>query len=221
MTPIFTEKNLNIDEKIGERLRQKRTVLNLSLNYTAKKTGIKLEYLIAMENENFDVLPKGLYRKNFLLKYANFLKINPKEFLNKSPFNKKQIDDGHNPFSRKKLSKNNFLVFPKIIRTIIIISIILAFFSYLFFFLIKAREVPELIIFHPETDILINENNIEVRGKTDPEAQLSINGNLIVLENDGHFSSDITLTKGINKIIIISQKKYSQENIIERQILVQ
>lgn len=221
MTPIFTEKNLNIDEKIGEKLRQKRTILNLSLHFVAKKTGIKLEYLIAMENENFDALPKGLYGKNFLIKYANFLKINPKEILNISPFKEKEMIDDDNPFSRKILGKNKFLVFPKIIRNTLLILIILAFFSYLFFFLIKARETPELTIFYPETDILINENIIQVEGKTDPEAQLSINGELIILEHDGYFSTDITLNKGINKLIIISQKKYSRENIIERQILVQ
>ncbi len=220
MTPIFTEKNINLDERVGERLRQRRTILNLSLYYISKKTGIKQEYLIAMENENFNLLPTGLYGRNFLIKYAKFLKLNPEEIIKKSPFKEKK-EGGHNPFSKKILNKNNFLIFPKIIRNILLIIIILLFFSYLFFSLIKAREVPELIIYSPETDILINENIVEVSGRTDPAAQLSINGELIVLEDDGYFLSNITLSKGINKIIIISQKKYSQENIIERQVLVQ
>lgn len=220
MTPIFTEKNLNVDEKIGERLRQARTFLNYSLDYVTNKTGIKKEYLIAMENENFNLLPKGLYGRNFLIKYTNFLKLNPKEIINQSPLNNKKINN-ENPFSKKILGRKNFLVFPKIIRNILLILIILAFFFYLFFYLIKAREIPELIIFSPETDIISHENTLNISGKTDPRAQLSINGQIIIIEDDGYFSTDITLANGINKIIIISQRKYSQENIIERQVLLQ
>lgn len=220
MTPIFTEKNLNIDEKIGEKLRHKRTVLNLSLDYIAKKTGIKKDYLIAMENENFDLLPKGLYGRNFLIKYANYLKINSKEVLNKSPYKNKD-KNFNNPFSKKKLTRKNFLIFPKLIRNLLIVLIILAFFSYLFFFFIKSREVPELIVFEPESDLIVNESLINISGKTDPEAQLSINGELIILENNGYFSTNITLNRGLNRIIIVSQKRYSRENRIERQILFQ
>jgi cytoskeletal protein RodZ len=220
MTPIFTEKNLNIDEKIGERLRQARTVLNFSLEHVAKKTGIKKEYLIAMENENFNLLPKGLYGKNFLLKYANFLKINPRELINQESLDNKK-ENNNNPFLKKILGKKNFLVFPKIIRNILLILIILAFFFYLSFYLLKAMELPELIIFSPETDILTHNNTLNISGKTDPDAQLSINGELIILENNGYFSTDISLASGMNRIIIVSQRKYSRENIIERQILLQ
>lgn len=219
MTPVFTQKKINTEEKAGERLRQARNLLNLNLKQVASKTGIKEEYLIAMENENFSSLPSGLYGKNFIKKYAQFLKINPSEIINKTPFIDKELQA--DPFSKKILKSRNFLVFPKIVRNLLLILVIFIFFSYLSFYLLKAREMPELVIYEPQNNISIEENIIEISGKTDPNANLTINGRVIILENGGYFSTDIDLKQGINQINIISQKKYSQENIREKQILVQ
>lgn len=219
MTPVFTQKKINIEEKAGERLRQARNSLHLNLKQVAYKTGIKQDYLIAMENENFSVLPSGLYGKNFIKKYAQFLQIDPEEILNKTPFALENPQN--NPFSKKQIKRKNFLVFPKIIRNILLVLIILAFFSYLSFYLLKAREMPELVIHEPKDNITIEEQKINISGKTDPSAKLTINGKTIFLENNGNFSTGIDLKQGINELVIISQKKYSQENIIEKQISVQ
>ncbi len=215
----FYTKKINIEEKAGERLRQARSLLNLSLKQVADKTGIKEEYLIYMENENFSALPSGLYGKNFIKRYAEFLKINPSEIINKTPFVDKELQD--DPFSKKILKSKNFLVFPKIVRNLLLILVIIVFFGYLSFYLLKAREMPELVIYEPENNISIEENTIEISGRTNPNASLSINGKTILLENGGYFSANIDLRQGINQINIVSQKKYSQENIIEKQILVQ
>ncbi len=219
MTPVFTQKKIIIEEKAGERLRQARNLLNLNLKQVASKTGIKEEYLIAMENENFSSLPPGLYGKNFIKKYSQFLKINPSEIINKTPFVDQESQN--NPFSKKIVNSNNFLIFPKIIRNSLLILIIIIFFSYLAFYLLKAREMPELLIYEPQNNISIENNLIEVSGKTDPNANLTINGKAILLEDGGYFSSKINLKQGVNQINIVSQKKYSQENIIKKQILVQ
>ncbi len=218
MTPVFTQKKINTEEKAGERLRQARNLLNLNLKQITSKTGIKEEYLIAMENENFSALPSGLYGKNFIKKYAEFLKINPSEIISKTPFVDQESQN--NPFSRKILASKNFLVFPKIVRNLLLIFIIIIFFSYLSFYLLKAREMPELLIYEPQNNISIEDNVIKISGKTDPNANLTINGKTILLESNGYFSTKIDLKQGVNQINIVSQKKYSQENIREKQIIV-
>ncbi len=219
MTPIFTQKNLAVEKQPGERLRQARSFLNLSLDSASAKTGIKKEYLLAMENEDYDILPAGLYGKNFIKKYAKFLKINPKEILDKTPFSENipQAD----PFSKKILGFKNFLIFPKLARNLFLGLIILACFLYLSFYLLKTQQAPDLIIFKPDNNISTDQASIIISGQTDIKAEVTINGQPIVKDSDGFFSSHINLKRGVNEIIIIAQKKYGQKKIVERQILVQ
>jgi cytoskeletal protein RodZ len=221
MKAIFTKKKLSTEEKAGERLRQARSFLNLSLEEASNKTKIKQEYLLAIENENYDLLPSGLYAKNFIKTYSLFLKLDPKEILKKSPFNQfKQTFKEDNPFSKKILAAKNFLVFPKIARNILLILIILACFLYLSIYLFKSREAPSLIIFEPTNNISVEEQALKISGQTDIKAEVKINGVLVNKDEQGFFSIDINLRKGINRIIIESSKKNSKKNIIERQILV-
>ena len=69
--------------------------------------------------------------------------------------------------------------------------------------------------------IKISENFIEVKGVTEPEAELSINGEAILNTNKGNFSTVINLKKGVNNIVITAKKKYSGQASVLRQILVE
>jgi hypothetical protein len=60
-----------------------------------------------------------------------------------------------------------------------------------------------------------------VVGETEAEAELKINGEMILSNNNGNFSQTINLKSGLNNIIISTKKKYSQENIIIKQVLVE
>lgn len=219
MTPIFTQKNLITEERVGECFRQARTFLKLNIDEVSNKIGIKKEYLIAIENENFDDLPVGLYGKNFIKKYADFLNLNSKEIFKKISYLKNNNQKDF--FSKKKLNFKNFLLFPKLARNILFSLIILVCLAYLSFYLVKSRQAPKLIIYTPENNITTKENTLTISGQTDVKAEVNINGQRIIKNGDGFFTTDINLKKGINEIIISAQKKYSQKEIIEKQILVQ
>lgn len=79
---------------------------------------------------------------------------------------------------------------------------------------------PDLKIIYPEKDLIIKEDKIILRGETEKEAIIKINGE-DVFNNNGEFNKEIILKKGINKIIISSKQKFSKENVINRQILLE
>ncbi len=58
---------------IGEELRQAREQMKASLLDVENETKIRTKYIIAMENDAFDVLPGKVYVKGFLRMYARFL----------------------------------------------------------------------------------------------------------------------------------------------------
>jgi transcriptional regulator with XRE-family HTH domain len=219
MKVFFTEKNLLIKNNLGNALKMARLRKNISLSKISRILNIKEQYLIALEEENFNDLPINLYAKNYLKDYAKFLDLDANKLVQKSPFN--AIEKEKNPFSQRIMSTFRLLVFPKIIRNIIISVLIVSLFSYLAYYLLKSKEMPQLLIFQPERDLITQEREIKVEGKSTIGAEIRINGELVLADENAYFNETIYLKQGVNEIEISAKKKYSQKNIIERKIIVQ
>lgn len=68
-------------KEIGEYLRQVRTEKNISLNDIQEATKIRKHYLEAIENGDFEAIPGEVYRKGFLVNYANAIGLDGQEIL--------------------------------------------------------------------------------------------------------------------------------------------
>jgi len=219
MTNFSLKKITNEEINFGELLQELRLDKNLEISFISRKLGIKEDYLKAIEKNRLDLLPSGIYRKGFLKKYAEFLELDNKILISKlKDLDAEEKDD---PFVNKKITKKHLIVFPKIIKIILFSLAILACFLYLIFYARKIVTPPELIINSPKNNLLTDSRPIEVSGITEAEAELKINGEIILSNHEGNFSQTINLKSGLNNITISAKKKYSQENIIIRQVLVE
>lgn len=61
---------------------------------------------------------------------------------------------------------------------------------------------PELILFEPDENLLTNQKELLIRGKTDPESTLTINGKAVNLQTDASFEMLYLLEEGINEIML-------------------
>lgn len=68
-------------DTIGLILRQQRESKKLNLEEIAGELKIRPQYLQALENDQFDLLPGKLYRRSFLKAYAGFLNLNQDRIL--------------------------------------------------------------------------------------------------------------------------------------------
>lgn len=218
MTP-FVPKKIKQIENLGEELRMARNKTNLSIDEVASIIKIRKDYLLALEMEDFNALPSGLYSKNYLKKYANFLNIDANQIDRFLKQLNTELEESE-PFPNKMVDKKKFIVFPKIVKNVLISLAVLAFFFYLLFYFKNLVLAPSLEITHPSSDIKIEESSIEIVGKVDPGSDLSINEQAILPDEDGNFSKLINLKKGMNTILVSAKKKYSKENIIIKQVLV-
>lgn len=66
---------------IGDRLKEAREALGLTLEAVEEETKIRRKYIKAMEEEQFHILPGPIYAKAFLKNYAKFLKLDAGEIL--------------------------------------------------------------------------------------------------------------------------------------------
>src|SRR5256885_11888124 len=58
---------------IGPTLREARMRREIDLAEAERRTKIRVRYLRALENEEWDVLPDGPYARSFIRTYASFL----------------------------------------------------------------------------------------------------------------------------------------------------
>lgn len=65
----------------GAVLRKAREEQSLSYKNIEGSIKIRVSYLEALENENYDVLPGVTYTRGFLRTYAKYLGINPQEIV--------------------------------------------------------------------------------------------------------------------------------------------
>lgn len=216
----FIPKRITQQESLGEELRMARNEMKYTIDEVSKKTQIRKEYLLALESEDFNLLPSGLYGKNYLKKYATFLKFDTKKITSFI----KQLEFEYlteNPFSKKVIDKRNLLIFPKIFRNIFVSLAVLACFLYLIFYFKNIIVAPYLEITNPTQNLMISETSISIDGKTEPGAEVFINEEALLIDESGNFSKIINLKKGMNTIEIKANKKYSRDKVEIRQILVE
>lgn len=215
----FTLKTLENEQKAGDKLKTARLKKRMPLEDVSKKLQIRLEYLSALEREEYGLLPSGLYGRQFLKEYCRFLGLNFKQIIVLTPFNEDKEDE--NPFSQKILRKHKFLVFPKLVRSLIFIALFLICILYLLIYFRQLISPPSLSVEYPNKNLVTTELVIDVRGKSDPETEIRINNASIMSAKDGSFSQEIKLKQGLNKLTISAKKKYGEESIIQRQVLVE
>lgn len=219
------KKNKILSEKdaISDLLCSKRREKKIKLSNVAKKLNINIKYLKALETANFNKLPKGIYGKNFLKEYAIFLGLDYVELL-------KMYDNGNtidvvkkkkDIFSKQVVQKYNMLGMPRIIKSILVIGVVAFCLIYLGMYINKIISPPFMDILEPKNDLIVKNNFINIVGITEIESQVRINGELILIKEDGNFEKMINLKSGINIIIITAKKKYGRELVIKKQIMVE
>ncbi|MFA5155724.1 MAG: helix-turn-helix domain-containing protein [Patescibacteria group bacterium] len=218
MSP-FTPKRLPLDETIGERLRQARHYRNLKIEEVAKRLNIRAEYLAALEAEDLDKLPAGLYGKNFLKEYASFLGLKTADIANY--WQQRGDRENSDPFSQKIVKKHKFIIFPRIVRNILVLAAVLICFLYLISYFKQVVLPPALSISQPSENLVTASDMITISGQTEAEAEVKINGQIVLNNYNGYFTETVNLKKGLNNITITAQKKYSQTKTVNRQILVE
>ena len=63
--------------EFGASFRKSRESLNVSIDKIAEETRINSRFLLAIENERFDLLPGGIFNRGFIRTYAQRLGIDP------------------------------------------------------------------------------------------------------------------------------------------------
>jgi transcriptional regulator with XRE-family HTH domain len=220
----FRSSKIKIEkENLGEQLKKARVDKEIKIIDAAQQLGISQVYLEAIEKGNFQELPKGIYGKNFVKEYSEFLGLDSNELIKRyiKETDGKSRQNKNDPFSKKVLGAQYFLTIPKAIKNIFIVLILVVCLVYLGYYLNNIISPPILIIESPNDDYITKERHVIVRGQTEVETEIIINDDKVLIDNEGRFFKDLNLKNGLNTIVIEAKKKYSRTNTVIRKVLVE
>lgn len=210
---------------LGEKIKDARKSMKMSLWQISKKTGISLDYLIFLEEGNYNKLPADIYIVAYLKKYAKFLNLDIDETLEQFKTEKGVTDDlidspKHNIKTHGFIKKPFLVVTPKrlsLVLAIIFISLIFGYFWRQASYLISP---PMIKITKPAAELTTIQKSLEISGKTYPDVYLTVNGKEIHVDQDGYFSDIIDLEEGLNILNVQAKDRLGKVNAVVRRVMV-
>ena len=184
----------------GDLLKEKRLLKELSLETVSAKTKIKLEYLAAIENSDFAALPSSTFAKGFLRNYATFLYLIADTIVAMFRRDFTQNDKGEiipRGMVKPVGSKPRFITVSLILTSLAT----LAFLGFLALQLISWWSLPKLKIIQPQNGDTYGEK-VTVKGTADKDASVAINGQKVILDQNGGFSLDLILSAGTQSVLV-------------------
>ncbi len=199
---------------LGEKLKKIRSDHRISLVEVSRSTRIQVKYLEALEGGSYEKLPPEVYVRGFLRSYAGFLGV-PEEAILKLYDRERSIQRnlGRMDQSRfqPKLPVSFSFAFSSRYAFVTAIALVTAgFFGYLYFEFHSFVSEPRLVILEPRDGATVTDAEISVRGETDPRADVTINGESVVVDEQGVFVETLKLASGLNTIDVSSSNRFGK-----------
>lgn len=206
--------------RVGQRLHDERIRKGLSLEDVAKATKIRPSFLSAIEKGDYHKLPSPAYAQGFVSNYAQFLGFSKRESL--ALFRREFDEEKEFRVLPEGLAKEKS--FPKhrirIQKTVlIVIALLLVVAGFLVYQYRYAFIAPPLKLTSP-MDTTLNATEVDVSGKTDPSAIVSVDNEPVAVDEDGKFEKQITVFPGKSVITVTARNRFGKEAIVQKSIIV-
>ncbi|HLD34875.1 MAG TPA: helix-turn-helix domain-containing protein [Patescibacteria group bacterium] len=212
---IFCFKKINPPDKKIFALKKNREEKNLSIADMERLTHIPRKYISAIEDFRANDLPSAkAFRQAYIREYAKALEINYNVL--KKNLESRQVPEKKSQSIRFRLPSLS-LYFLR--RNLGFVFLILIFGAYLSWQVKGIVEPPKLMIFSPLEGFISHDQNILIAGEATKESSLTINGQDIMINEQGRFESLVDLAKGVNTITISAIKKHGKSTTLVRHVI--
>lgn len=206
----------------GEKLKALRKERGKAIAEVAQSTRLHTNIIRAFEKDQYGKLPESIYARQFLKTYVDHLQGNTEYFLDCFDQERGTCDNlNAMRLPRERVRKSFFLVTPRIFRLTAISLGVIAVFTYLGFEVRNILVPPSIELVSPENGSVTDSAVIPVTGKTMESSEVYVNGELVLIENDGSFTTSVNLQKGLNTITVEAKKRYSQKARATRHIILE
>lgn len=207
--------------RVGQKFHEERLRRGLSLEDVAKATKIRASFLGAIERGEYRKLPSSAYAQGFVRNYAEFLELPKKETLAlfRREFDEEKVfrvlPEGF--AKQENVSRLRFRIHH---TAVIVLFLLLIFFGFVVFQYRYALINPPLRIDSPEEGLVTSQSDVSVSGQTDPQAVVTINGEVVTVKDNGTFAKSLSLFSGDTQIEVVAKHRLGKESILRRRVVV-
>lgn len=203
----------------GQTLKESRLLKKIDISEAARITRIRPEALIYIEADDYTKLPNATVTKGFIKNYGQFLGLNTGYLL--AIFRRDFAENIQGQIVPRGLVEpvtKSSLWTPKATIIASVVLLFTSFAGYLGYQYFQLLGPPVLALEIPAQDISTTEYTVEIKGRTDPEATISVNDQLVVLDKGGYFSLRLPLNVGTNSILVTATSKGGKTSTLTRLV---
>lgn len=210
------------DQSLGELLRDRRTERGETPDDVERATHVAKKYLAALEENDFKKLPDPVYARHFVRTLARHYGFDP-EIAAANLVREMSVTVGSQAVRHPVnfIAGRTLMVTPKVVKGALLGACFLAVVGYFAFSVHHILKAPRLMVYSPQDDQVFYGQEVALEGLTEPEVELTVNGEEVPIEPDGSFKDTLNLPPGVSSLRVAARKKHSRENEIFLKVVVE
>ncbi len=212
---------------LGEVLRAARERKGITVEQASEDTRIRQKFLHALEAGDYQALPGAVYTKGFLRNYGEYLDLDIDELVAVYQAERPAPEPPQRLAPLRPISRRTMVFTPRVVVPGVVAAGVVLFVGWLYYQFVSFAVPPRLAIEDPQTDSIVQAQEYTVRGKTVPEAKVSVTVfpgpdryTDIRPAADGSFSVTIRLKPGPNHVEVEVLDASGKVNLATRVIRV-
>lgn len=216
MSEEFEIKKIS-QETLGEYLLSVRQQLGLTTAEVAETTDILEKFVVAIEQGRYQILPPDAYVMGFLKKLAKTYQVSFTDLLEQYKKEKGIVEHT----ARQRISPptgwrayfSQISVTPKLISVTLGLFLGAAAFGYVLLQVFSVNRTPSLTIIEPSQNTVLSGSSVVFRGQTEPGVSMTVNGQNVLVESDGSFSTTLSVAPGQKDFRLVAANKFGKEKV--------
>lgn len=203
---------------VGQIIKDARVKKKFSLKKLEEITKIKSVFIQAIEKEKWEILPPFSTVLGFVKSISAAVDVdqNMAVAVLKRDYVPRSLDVNPKPDVGP-----HFIWGPKLTFIIGIGVVVLIILGYLAFQYKRFISPPFLSIESPKEDQVVNGNNVLVFGSTDSDAKVTVDNQLVLVDQNGKFSVSIGVAPTTKEIDVVATSRSGKMNEVKRVIEVE
>lgn len=217
----FTQKTVNSSLHLGIDLADLRERSGFTVEQASHKTKILPSTIRLWESDQWSS-DDPFYDERQLQSYVKYLGGNELYFLQKyrSMLRDKKIktNTDHGLPNMRRVRWYELSVGTRIWALLGFLLFTSLIGGYVYWLWRRVNIPPELVLYEPEDGARVYQPKVTIRGKTQPEAVLTINDQRAIVQPDGSFVLTMDIPGGLTMLTIASQRRHGAEKRLIRQV---
>lgn len=207
---------------VGAFLRDSRQQAGQSLEKVSESTKIRLDYLEAIEADDFSKLPSAAFVKGFIRSFSLAIKADPEKALAifRRDFDQNQQGRVVPRGLTQPIRSGKGFWNP---RTTTLVGFgfgVTLFLAFLAWQVTALLSGPRLEVMSPPEELVTESRVVIVQGQSSSDATVRVNQNQVVLDQNGWFETELELEPGIHLVVIEAEARDGKQTQISRQVQV-